>query len=90
MSSDQTTNSYYSVDAGKHGFLTHNKDHSLNDDNDSVANGSLVLKYEPEDLPQRQTTPPCILPYHERKRLMELEHEEKRRKRLWHLRAHCQ
>mmetsp|Transcript_16861 Transcript_16861/g.27414 ORF Transcript_16861/g.27414 Transcript_16861/m.27414 type:complete len:517 (-) Transcript_16861:31-1581(-) len=89
--------SYYSVDAGKHGFLTHHDQHDnyggyYNNNNDSdvgsvdanSANGSLVFKH----LPGQETTPAeCalpasirILPYHERKRLIELDDEKEKRK----------
>ena len=49
--SQQSTTSYYSVDAGKHNFLSYNTPNpNLTGDNDSinthVSNGSLVFKYQ--------------------------------------------
>jgi len=49
--SQQSTTSYYSVDAGKHNFLSYNTPNpNLSGDNDSinthVSNGSLVFKYQ--------------------------------------------
>ena len=49
--SQQSTTSYYSVDAGKHNFLSYNTPNPyLSGDNDSinthVSNGSLVFKYQ--------------------------------------------
>ena len=90
--------SYYSVDAGKHGFLTHHDQHDnyggyYNNNNDSdvgsidgnSSNGSLVFKYVPEqETPLAQYALPAsirILPYHERKRLMEFEEEKEKLKK---------
>jgi len=49
--SQQSTTSYYSVDAGKHNFLSYNTPNpNIGGDNDSinthVSNGSLVFKYQ--------------------------------------------
>jgi len=49
--SQQSTTSYYSVDAGKHNFLSYNTPNpNISGDNDSinthVSNGSLVFKYQ--------------------------------------------
>mmetsp|Transcript_43287 Transcript_43287/g.77803 ORF Transcript_43287/g.77803 Transcript_43287/m.77803 type:complete len:321 (+) Transcript_43287:1016-1978(+) len=92
--------SYYSVDAGKHGFLTNHDQHdnnggytNCNNDNDSdvgfidgnSSNGSLVFRYVPgqETLHAEYALPASIrtLPYHERKRLMELEEEKEKLKK---------
>jgi len=92
-----SSSSYYSLDAGKHGFLTH---HTPADSVDSLVfqyptsevGGGEVEEEEEEE--EETNTPPipmahgtsvemngwelsprCILPYQERKRLMELEEE---------------
>jgi len=94
-SNNMSSSSYYSLDAGKHGFLTH---HTPADSVDS-----LVFQYqdvptsegrgEEEEEEEDTNTPPiatgtsvemngwelsprCILPYQERKRLMELEEDD--------------